>query len=223
MRMVDIYIMGKRYEVPSNLTIIKAMEYAGYRLVRGVGCRAGFCGACATVYRTKDDYRLKIGLACQTVIEPEMYIAQIPFFPVKRADYRLDELEPTFETLVKLYPELLRCLSCGVCTKSCPQELDVKDYMADAMKGDIAAVAQKSFDCIMCGLCAARCPAEEPQYRIALLCQRLYGKHLAPKSKHLEEKVREIEEGRFAEEMERMRGMSKDELRRMYAEREIEK
>ena len=223
MRMVDIYIMGKRYEVPSNLTIIKAMEYAGYRLVRGVGCRAGFCGACATVYRTKDDYRLKIGLACQTVIEPEMYIAQIPFFPVKRADYRLDELEPTFETLVKLYPELLRCLSCGVCTKSCPQELDVKDYMADAMKGDIAAVAQKSFDCIMCGLCAARCPAEEPQYRIALLCQRLYGKYLAPKSKHLEEKVREIEEGRFAEEMERMRGMSKDELRRMYAEREIEK
>ena len=223
MRMVDIYIMGKRYEVPSNLTIIKAMEYAGYRLVRGVGCRAGFCGACATVYRTKDDYRLKIGLACQTVIEPEMYIAQIPFFPVKRADYRLDELEPTFETLVKLYPELLRCLSCGVCTKSCPQELDVKDYMADAMKGDIAAVAQKSFDCIMCGLCAARCPAEEPQYRIALLCQRLYGKHLAPKSKHLEEKVREIEEGRFAEEMERMRGVSKEELRRMYAEREIEK
>jgi len=223
MRMVDIYIMGKRYEVPSNLTIIKAMEYAGYRLVRGVGCRAGFCGACATVYRTKDDYRLKIGLACQTVIEPEMYIAQIPFFPVKRADYRLDELEPTFETLVKLYPELLRCLSCGVCTKSCPQELDVKDYMADAMKGDIAAVAQKSFDCIMCGLCAARCPAEEPQYRIALLCQRLYGKHLAPKSKHLEEKVREIEEGRFAEEMERMRGMSKEELRRMYAGREIEK
>jgi len=223
MRMVDIYIMGKRYEVPSNLTIIKAMEYAGYRLVRGVGCRAGFCGACATVYRTKDDYRLKIGLACQTVIEPEMYIAQIPFFPVKRADYRLDELEPTFETLVKLYPELLRCLSCGVCTKSCPQELDVKDYMADAMKGDIAAVAQKSFDCIMCGLCAARCPAEEPQYRIALLCQRLYGKYLAPKSKHLEEKVREIEEGRFAEEMERMRGVSKEELRRMYAGREIEK
>jgi len=223
MRMVDIYIMGKRYKVPSNLTIMKAMEYAGYKLVRGVGCRAGFCGACATVYRTKDDYRLKIGLACQTVIEPEMYIAQIPFFPVKRADYRLDELEPTFETLVKLYPELLRCLSCGVCTKSCPQGLDVRDFMADAMRGDIAAVAQKSFDCIMCGLCAARCPAEEPQYRIALLCQRLYGKYLAPKSKHLEERVKEILEGKFDADMERVKSLSVEELRRMYAEREIEK
>ncbi len=222
MRMVDIYIMGKRYKVPANLTIMKAMEYAGYKLIRGVGCRAGFCGACATVYRTKDDYRLKIGLACQTVIEPGMYIAQIPFFPVKRADYRLDELEPTFETLVKLYPELLRCLGCGVCTKSCPQDLDVKDFMADAMKGDIAAVARKSFDCIMCGLCAARCPAEEPQYRIAILCQRLYAKYLAPKSKHLEERIKEILEGKFDADMKRMKSLSVEELRRMYAEREIE-
>lgn len=220
--LVAIYIMGKRYEVPSNLTIMKAMEYAGYKLVRGCGCRAGFCGACATVYRTAGDYRLKIGLACQTVVKPEMYIAQIPFFPVERVEYRLDELEPTLESLVKLYPELMRCLSCGVCTRSCPQDLDVKDYMADAMKGDIAAVARKSFDCIMCGLCAARCPAEEPQYRIAILCQRLYGKYLAPKSKHLEERVGEIKEGRFTEDLGRMKGMSQEELRRMYAEREIE-
>ena len=43
--MVDIYIMGKRYEVPESLTIMKAMEYAGYRLIRGCGCRSGFCGA----------------------------------------------------------------------------------------------------------------------------------------------------------------------------------
>jgi hypothetical protein len=66
--MVTIYIMGKSYEVPSNLTIMKAMEYAGYRLIRGCGCRGGFCGACGTVYRTKGDYKLKAGLACQTVV-----------------------------------------------------------------------------------------------------------------------------------------------------------
>ena len=117
--LIPIYIMGKRYEVPRGLTIMKAMEYAGYKLVRGVGCRGGFCGACATVYRTAGDYRLKVALACQTVVEPEMYIAQIPFFPAERALYELDELEPTFETLVQIYPELLRCLSCGTCTKSC--------------------------------------------------------------------------------------------------------
>jgi succinate dehydrogenase/fumarate reductase-like Fe-S protein len=201
---------------------MKAIEYAGYRLVRGAGCRAGFCGACATVYRTAGDYRLKVALACQAVAEPEMYIAQIPFFPAERPPYRLDELEPTFGTLVKLYPELLRCLSCGTCTKSCPQDLDVKDYMAEAMRGNIAAVADKSFDCIMCGLCAARCPAEEVQYNIAILCRRLYGKYLAPKARHLIERVAEIEAGEFDESLREMKSLGEEEVRQRYNERDIE-
>ncbi len=220
--LIPVYIMGKRYEVPLGLTIMKAIEYAGYRLVRGAGCRAGFCGACATVYRTAGDYRLKVALACQAVAEPEMYIAQIPFFPAERPPYRLDELEPTFGTLVKLYPELLRCLSCGTCTKSCPQDLDVKDYMAEAMRGNIAAVADKSFDCIMCGLCAARCPAEEVQYNIAILCRRLYGKYLAPKARHLIERVAEIEAGEFDESLREMKSLGEEEVRQRYNERDIE-
>ncbi len=220
--LIPVYVMGKRYEVPSGLTIMKAMEYAGYRMVRGAGCRAGFCGACATVYRTAGDYKLKVALACQAVAEPETYIAQIPFFPAERAPYRLDELEPTFGTLVQVYPELLRCLSCGTCTKSCPQDIDVKDYMAEAMRGNIAAVADKSFDCIMCGLCAARCPAEEVQYNIAILCRRLYGKYLAPKAEHLSERVAEIEAGQHDEALAEMKSLSEQELRQRYNEREIE-
>ena len=39
--MITIYIMGRAYEVPNNLTIMKAMEYAGYRFIRGCGCRGG--------------------------------------------------------------------------------------------------------------------------------------------------------------------------------------
>ena len=46
--LIPVYVMGKRYMVPPSLTIMKAMEYAGYRLLRGCGCRGGFCGACAT-------------------------------------------------------------------------------------------------------------------------------------------------------------------------------
>ena len=53
--MVNVFLFGKKYEVPSDLTIMEAMEYAGYQLVRGCGCRNGFCGACATVYRIKGD------------------------------------------------------------------------------------------------------------------------------------------------------------------------
>lgn len=221
-KLIPIYIMGKKYEVPSSLTIMRAMEWAGYKLIRGAGCRSGFCGACATVYRIKGDYHLRIGLACQTVVEPEMYLAQIPFFPVEKAIYNIQELKPTPEQLFQIYPEILRCLSCGTCTKACPQEIDVMDYMADAMKGDIASVARKSFDCIMCGLCAARCPAEEAQYNVALLCRRLYGKYLAPKSQHLWERIEEIEAGKFDEELAKLKSMGEEELRQSYEERDIE-
>ena len=53
--MVNVYFFGKKYSVPADLTIMTAMEYAGYTLKRGCGCRHGFCGACATIYRIKGD------------------------------------------------------------------------------------------------------------------------------------------------------------------------
>jgi len=55
---VEVFIMGKSYKVPAGLTIMKALEYAGYRYIRGCGCRAGFCGACSTIYRKEDEQKL---------------------------------------------------------------------------------------------------------------------------------------------------------------------
>jgi succinate dehydrogenase/fumarate reductase-like Fe-S protein len=220
--LLPVYIMGKRYDVPPSLTIMKAMEWAGYTLVRGVGCRGGFCGACASVFRIKGDPKLYFGLACQTVVQPEMYLGQIPFFPAERATYDITNLAPIATTLFQTYPETLRCLGCGACTKACPQELDVKAYMAAAMRGDIAAVAAISFDCIMCGLCAARCPAEEPQYNIAILARRLYGRYLAPRSHHLYERVEEIRSGSFNAELDELQTAAVEELRDRYESRDIE-
>jgi succinate dehydrogenase/fumarate reductase-like Fe-S protein len=220
--LIPVYIMGKRYMVPPTLTIMKAMEYAGYELVRGVGCRGGFCGACATAYRVLGDPKLYFGLACQTVVQPDMYLAQLPFFPARRAVYDITELEATPNTLFSLYPELLRCLGCGACTKACPQDIDVRSYMAAGMRGDIVKMADMSFDCIMCGLCAARCPAEEAQYNIALLARRLYGRYIAPRSDHLEERLEELEAGAFDEEMAELKGLDKDELVARYKARDIE-
>ncbi len=219
---IAVYVMGQRVEVPSTLTILRALEYAGYTLTRGVGCRGGFCGACATVYRIKGDPRLYFALACQTVVRPEMYLAQIPFFPAQRADYHLEALEPTPATLFSLYPELLRCLACGTCTKACPQGIDVRAYMAAAMRGDIAAVADASFDCIACGLCSARCPVEETQYNVALLARRLYGRYLAKRSEHLAQRVEAISRGEFDGELEALRALNVAELRERYDARTIE-
>ena len=79
--MVNIFLFGKQYSVPASLTIMKAMEYAGYKLVRGCGCRNGFCGACATIYRIKGESQLHGCLACQTEVQENMYVATLPISP----------------------------------------------------------------------------------------------------------------------------------------------
>ena len=96
--MVNVYFFGKKYTVPADLTIMTAMEYAGYELKRGCGCRHGFCGACATIYRIKGKNELKTGLACQTQVEEGMYVClsdsggrrhvcgQHSLFPYRQAD-----------------------------------------------------------------------------------------------------------------------------------------
>jgi formate hydrogenlyase subunit 6/NADH:ubiquinone oxidoreductase subunit I len=220
--MATIYVMGKPYEVPKDLTIMKAMEYAGYRFVRGCGCRGAFCGACGTVYRTKGDYRLKVGLACQEVVQDEMYLSEIPFFPANKAMYDVEDLPPTSETVLKLYPEVFRCLACNTCTKACPQDIEVMEYIQAALRGDIAKAADLSFDCLLCGLCASRCPAEIGQYNVALLCRRLYARHIAPKAKHLEKRVKEVEKGKFDSEIADLKKMDQKKLAKLYDARNIE-
>jgi ferredoxin len=221
--MIEIFIYGQRYEVPEGLTILKAYEYAGFQLKRGVGCRGGFCGACGTVYRITGDYRLHYALACQTVAEAGMVLGSIPFFPAQRADYKLENLSVEGEPVLDLYPEITRCFGCNTCTKSCPQELDVLGYVSAALRNDIPELADASFDCIMCGLCVARCPAELVPPNMALLGRRLFGKYLAPPALHLRKRVSEIEGGAFQAEVAELKSLSQDDLKARYVARQIEK
>lgn len=223
-RMIDIYIMGKRCRVPEGLTIMTALEYCGYNLIRGCGCREGFCGACATIYNFINDPTIRYALACQTVVQQNMVITQIPFFPAAEALYNVEDLEPEEgeNKLTGLYPDILTCFGCNNCTKSCPQDLEVMEFMSDAIRGSYEKVYEKSFDCLMCGLCAARCPQGLQPYNIALAARRLRGAHIAPKSQHNLDRVKEIQEGKFDTELKKLKKMTKDELRELYARREIE-
>ena len=222
-KMVNVFLMGKQYEVPASLTIMGAMEYAGYQLVRGCGCRNGFCGACATIYRIKGERELHACLACQTQVQEDMYIATLPFFPLEKQVYDINKVKPTEQIMMQLYPEIYSCIGCNACTKSCTQELNVMQYIAYAQRGEYEKCAEESFDCVMCGVCSSRCPAGISHPQVALLARRLNGKYIAPKAEHLNHRVEEIQNGDFNALIENLMQKPIEELKELYNNREIEK
>ena len=222
-KLTQIYIMGKAYDVPVGVTIMDAMEYAGYRFIRGAGCRSGFCGACGTVYRREGEYRLEFVLACQEMVEEGMHLTQLPFTPAPRSDYTLSELDPSENVLLQHYPEVARCVSCNTCTKACPQEIEVMDYVQAALRGDLERVAELSFDCISCGLCAMRCPADIKHYHVAQMARRLHSVSDSPIPEHLKTRMGELESGAFRVELDELVSMDLDGLKAKYAKRVIEK
>lgn len=220
--LVTVNIMGKAYKVPAEATIMGAIEFAGYQIKRGAGCREGFCGACATVFRLPGDYRIYTGLACTTLVQDGMFLAQLPFIPTEKPTYDINSINPDVTAFQKFYPEVFRCIACNTCTKACPQDLQVMDYIQAAIRGDIKQVMDLSFDCLSCGLCAIRCPAEIVQFNVGILARRLYGKYLALRSPELEARFKEIEKGIYNKEYKELMSMSHEKLKKKYYERDME-
>lgn len=220
---VNVYFFGKKYQIPESLTIMKGLEYAGYQLVRGCGCRNGFCGACATIYRIQGDRELRTCLACQTKVEEGMYVATLPFFPLVKQVYDIEKIKPTEMIMMQLYPEIYACIGCNACTKNCTQGLNVMQYIAYAQRGDFEACAETSFDCVMCGVCSTRCPAGISHPQVAELARRIYGKYVAPDCQHLNKRVSEINNGDFKKLLEDVMNKPVEELKELYNKREIEK
>ena len=74
----------------------------------------------------------------------------------------------------------------------------------------------------MCGLCSARCNAEEAKYNIAILDRRHYGRHVLKKAEHLQERVQQIEQGRFDDMLNQIMKVDINTLKKLYAERQTE-
>ncbi|MGM0688490.1 MAG: 4Fe-4S dicluster domain-containing protein [Bacillota bacterium] len=220
--LIPINYLGKKHLVPEGVTIMSAVEYSGHRLIRGCGCRGGFCGACATVYRVPGDHQIKVGLACQTRVEAGMDIAILPYYPAQKSLYDFKTLENPGLILQKLYPEMFRCLGCSACSKICPQDLPVMDIIAAAQRGNLAAVAELSFDCVMCGLCASRCLAQMVPYNIAMVARRLYSRTALPRPEYVRVRIEEIGRGVYSDQIDALIGQSQDELQKLYAARDIE-
>ncbi len=222
-KMIPMIIMGQKYMIPETLTVMKAVEYAGFKYVRGCGCRGGICGACGFFYRFEGDYKLKTGLACQTVALPDMIITQLPFFPMKRSPYDLEKLGGTPEEVIRThYPEVFKCVGCGTCTRTCPMEIDVMGYVAHLKQGNIKKAAHKSFDCILCGLCASRCPAQISQPNAALMARRLNAAVITPRAEHLKERVADVNKGKYEPMLKELSKKKEADLKKLYLARERE-
>ena len=135
----------------------------------------------------------------------------------------MEKVKPTQQIMMQLYPEIYACVGCNACTKACSQSLNVMQYIAYAQRGEYEKCAEESFDCVMCGICSSRCPAGISHPQVAMLARRLNGKYLAPHCDHLDERIAEINDGKFQELLENLMQKPLAEMKELYNTREIEK
>jgi len=213
-RMIMVEIMGRPYSVPEGLTMLRAMWYTGHEVVRGAGCLGGFCGACAVTYRTRDDVRLRNGLACQTVVEDGMsFYLNFSYYPGRKALYDLDQLPDPKQDLFKIYPEATLCRNCNACTEACPQGIDVRDGVWKSVFGDFEKVSEMFMDCVMCGQCIPVCIADIAPNYVALYASRVQGARLSKPPENLSKRVGEIESGKYASEWNRILSLNEEDLK----------
>lgn len=199
--MLKITLLGCEYEVPEGITVSDAFEYAGIKTFHGKGCKNGFCGACAVLYRTQKDSTVKACLACQTKAEDGMCVASIPGFETENSRYSSSR----YDTLLSLYPEINSCIECGICTKLCPKGIDTKKLVNYARSGDTALAAKISASCIMCGACAEKCPKGIKPYSLGMFSRRFEGSKKSLKNKSIKGLI------------DKLADMSDEELKMLYS------
>jgi ferredoxin len=213
-RTITVEIMGRPYAVPEGLTMLRAMWYTGHDVVRGAGCLGGFCGACAVTFRTKEDVRLRNGLACQTLVEDGMsFYLNFAYYPNRKVVYEIDRLSDPKQDLFKLFPEASLCRNCNACTEACPQGIDVRDGVWKAVFGDFQKVSEMFMDCVMCGQCIPVCIADIAPNHVALFASRSLGARLTPAPENLDRRINEIQSGKYAGEWEKILAMNEEELK----------
>ena len=178
--------------------------------------------ACGTIYRIKGENAIYFELACQTQVKEGMFVSTLPFFPLNRKNYKLEELSAEPKIIMNLFPEIFACVACNSCTKSCSRSLNVMQYIAYAKRNDLEKCAHESFDCVGCCLCSSRCPANISHPLVGLLARRLYVKFLQPLSEHNTIRVEDIKNGKFDIDIEEMMKKPIEELKELYNNREIE-
>ncbi|MEO5340114.1 MAG: 2Fe-2S iron-sulfur cluster-binding protein [Magnetococcus sp. MYC-9] len=221
---ITIGFDGTEYRVSPGRTLLAALEEAGLRFVRGVGCRGGVCGACTVLYRMRDSHALTAGLLCQDEVQDGMEILSLPYIPQKKALHPLTLPEgnsPEYQVL-NLYPEVNNCVMCGECTRLCPVGIDVMGYVGMIKRGDLRGAAHESFTCVQCHACVLRCPSSISQPNAALAARRYHGRFRDAAAEHLSKAVEKLASGHYRSLFRKVRRMEPARLQALYQRRERE-
>ncbi|MBF0162230.1 MAG: (2Fe-2S)-binding protein [Magnetococcales bacterium] len=221
---ITIAFDGTEYQVLSGRTLLAALEEAGLRFVRGVGCRGGVCGACTVLYRLRESHALLAGLLCQEEVQDGMEVLSLPYIPQRKARHPLTltgDVSPEFQ-LLRLYPEVNNCVMCGECSRLCPVGIDVMGYVGMMKRGDLRAAAHESFTCVQCQACVLRCPSSISQPNAALAARRLHGRFRDAPAEHLAKSLEKLEGGHYRALFRRVRRMDPVKLQALYQRRERE-
>ncbi len=211
-----LYIMGNAYTVPAGFTIMTSMEYAGFQLTRGCGCRGAVCGACAVIYRVGIEKHWHVGLACQTLTQDHMNFLFLPHHQGKQPIYQAHTSPCTAEFIETLYPQLSQCIHCNTCTKSCPMNLKVLGYITALRQNDFEKVRKLSMECILCGICAMRCPREISPFAMALMARRLYTIKTLQHTKNFTQGLNQAQQNHWQPKISAFKNMNKQELINQY-------
>ncbi|MFQ5508108.1 MAG: 4Fe-4S dicluster domain-containing protein [Leptospirillia bacterium] len=154
---VEVEIAGERHQVPERVTVLAALWYAGYDVLKGAGCLGGACGACTTTYKLPNDMTARTGLGCQVVVQEGMTLNLYPIDPPMKPRYPMAQVTDDKDGLFAIYPETRRCTLCDSCTLACPQDIPVKSAVMRAMNGMFEPVSEMFDECVMCGFCTLVC------------------------------------------------------------------
>ncbi len=212
-----LYIMGNAYQVPAGFTIMTCMEYAGFTLTRGCGCRGGICGACAVVYRVGQESTWHVGLACQTLTQDHMNFLFLPYVQGQEGLYNAATTPCSVQAITSTYPKLNKCIQCNTCTRSCPLGLKVLGYVQALQQGNFEKVRTLSMECILCGMCAVRCPKELTPFAMALMARRLLAKHKYKATPDFAKSLAQAQQGHDQQQILSYKTMEPQALREVYA------
>jgi hypothetical protein len=88
----------------------------------------------------------------------------------------------------------------------------VRDGVWRAVFGDFKAVSEMFMDCVMCGLCTPVCIADIAPNLVALYASRAQGAHFTEKPEQLAHRIKEIADGQYDMEWERLLAMTEQQL-----------